>query len=251
MSEQQPTPEKMAYVGDVSIEDLFGKQEPLDPELTLYMAQGPMGMPCIKHPLVFSMMHHDAMNAMANKKLAILKAEVAKAAAAGKWRTYVWHHERPYRLNALMHATAHGLEGPEYWHLLGEVWTDAEYPRQHGNSKWLYLFGRMTPGKEELMDEEERDAFAALPERVTVYRGHQSDNASGLSWTLSLDKAKWFARRLLQPRQVGMVTQGELLKADAYAFFTGRNEEELVTNPRFVKSRKIIDRYTKPVTKGK
>ena len=47
------------------------------------------------------------------------------------------------------------------------------------------------------MEQEERKALAALPDRLTIYRGVHIKKGTlrGLSWTLDRERAEWFANR--------------------------------------------------------
>lgn len=224
---------------------LLDKREPLDPELEAYLIEME-GTPfrAVKHPLVFAVPYIEQCNAQLNYRLRMLKAEAAEAKAKGEWSRYIWTHERPYRPDALQDAVAAGLGGPEYWELLGELWTDTEFPRQHGLARWMHLFGRMTPGKERLMREEDRAVYVKLPDAITVYRGSWKDCESGLSWTTDRQRAEWFARRLLKQGEKGVVTQGTAAKRDVIAYFGGRNESEVVINPRLVRDKSIVYRFT-------
>ena len=80
------------------------------------------------------------------------------------------------------------------------------------------------------MNEEEHQTYQQLPETFTVYRGvTPGHNPSGLSWTTSLEKAKWFANRFGE----GYIRQGTANKSDVLAYFSGRgSEEEIVISPK-------------------
>jgi hypothetical protein len=50
---------------------------------------------------------------------------VDQARASGDWCTYIWLHERPYRVEALQDI-AFNLRGREYWEMVSHVWSDSE-----------------------------------------------------------------------------------------------------------------------------
>ena len=80
------------------------------------------------------------------------------------------------------------------------------------------------------MDEDELSVFQELPERTIIYRGVTSVNCKDMkvfSWTLSLERAKWFASRFDDTIQE--VFQAELSKEGVLAYFS--DEEEIVANP--------------------
>ena len=62
--------------------------------------------------------------------IAIVKRKnwLQKAKADGDWNSYIFLHERPYRVGALEYASESGLgQSPsEYWRLVGGVWLDLE-----------------------------------------------------------------------------------------------------------------------------
>ena len=81
------------------------------------------------------------------------------------------------------------------------------------------------------MDEEERKALAALPDRLTIYRGVHIKKGTlrGLSWTLDRERAEWFANRWAKRRPY--VVEAEVLKSDVRAHFLARGEAEIVVLP--------------------
>ena len=92
------------------------------------------------------------------------------------------------------------------------------------------LFRSVPP--EFLMDEEERAAHQALEDTVTVYRGvtpYNAKNIRALSWTLDRKTADWFAHRF---GEEGTVYEAQIRKEHILALFTGRNESEVIVDPR-------------------
>lgn len=85
---------------------------------------------------------------------------------------------------------------------------------------------------------------------LTIFRGlesyedgrpaHDGDRAyPGLSWTVALDVAKDFAfgaeaEEEREPRTSGVVVMGEVARSDVLAFLCGRNEYEVVVDPKDV-----------------
>ena len=83
------------------------------------------------------------------------------------------------------------------------------------------------------MDEEEYAVYQSLEDPVTVYRGVTSYNAKNikaLSWTLDRDTAEWFAHRF---GEEGTVYEAQISKEHILAFFNGRNESEVVVDPKY------------------
>ncbi len=112
---------------------------------------------------------------------------------------------------------------------LSFCWTTPEFPNQHDTSMLIDLFRKAD--KQFLMDDVELLALNDLPSVIKIYRGLQTPKAKkrGLSWTLSLDRARWFANRWKKNCDV---LSAEVTKEHVLAVFLGRNEQEVVVNPR-------------------
>ena len=85
------------------------------------------------------------------------------------------------------------------------------------------------------MDEEELREFGELDDTVTVYRGvtpHNAKNIKALSWTLDRKTAEWFAHRFGED---GTVYEALIDKEHICALFTGRNESEVIVDPRYLR----------------
>lgn len=223
------------------LEELMFRQEELDPELEPWLEhEGPFGT-CLKHPLVFSIVHPPQMNAFANERLKQQKKALQLAVANEKWRTAVFLHERPHRLEAFMAISWH-LEGPDYWDLLGDVWSDTENARQNW-SEWREMLTADPEGREMMSSEDVRSMLTAPSEEfglapmTRIYRGFCYDDAlRGFSWTLDRARAKWFAQRLRDPNTdpPAKVATGWVARENVIAYITGRNEEEFVVLPEHV-----------------
>lgn len=79
-----------------------------------------------------------------------------------------------------------------------------------------------------------REAFADLPERITIYRGtveaeHWSGDY-GISWTLSRDKAVWFAThgRFRNHRSPAIILSATLRKHALAGLLADRDEPEVL-----------------------
>lgn len=224
-----------------SLEDTFGKYEDLHPDLVSYIEKNDVGT-WIKHPLVYSILHTPLLNAQVNAAY-LLKREVVKSYEdEGRWASIPFLYERPYRLYALDLVDEH-LTDQQYWELIGDTWTDAENIYQL-EDEWrdALTVGRM--GRiEHMMDEEERKAYKSLLSVLTVYRGYSHDGrADGLSWSLSKEKAEWFAHYLNHREdEVPRVVKGRVRSEHVLAVFLGRNEEEIVVFPEWVKDREEFE----------
>lgn len=203
---------------------MFDKIVPLHPELVPYLQMNG-GIPGLFHPLVYSIFHGDAMNEHINNLYLHKKARLEEALAEGKFPTYVFLHERPYRCEAFYKIQSQ-LEDRDYWDLLADVYTDSENVWQH-KTIWKELLGSARLQSELFMDQSEREAFNSLPALVTVYRGYQKGkNAKGWSYTLDEEKALWFAKRFsgTAPRVKTITVKKSLV----LGLKTVRNEQEIV-----------------------
>ncbi|MBS0660720.1 MAG: hypothetical protein JSR82_21075 [Verrucomicrobia bacterium] len=134
----------------------------------------------------------------------------------------------------------------EYWENLGDVFTMIESSGPH-QGEWIRYFESKRPGRELVMTAEEREELAAMPDELTLYRGYfRGGRRAGLSWSLNPKTAEEFAGRATDPRgrraffglpvgQIPMVVTGRIAKRDAYAWFSRREESELVVNPRHIR----------------
>jgi hypothetical protein len=220
-----------------AMNELLTKQEELDPELAEYTVESAHFGSCIKHPLVFDMMHVPQMNAWVNAQLRSKQKAVASAVKEKEWHSYIFLHERPYRVHAFIDIAA-DMTDTQYWHNLASIWIDSENIRQNPQV-WQHLLRSKRPEREAIMDDEEREALAAMPGLIPVYQGHTAKAHDGWSWTTDRAKAEWFARRFSDfENSAPMLTTGVVYKRLVIAYFTGRGENEIVADRRNVKERK-------------
>lgn len=116
---------------------------------------------------------------------------------------------------------------------LSQAWIGTESPNNNPNlskRELLSMFRSIDPQK--LMDEKEYQTFQRLNDTVTVYRGvtpYNAKNIKALSWTLDRDTAEWFAHRFGQD---GTVYEAQISKAHICAVFLGRDESEVIVDPK-------------------
>ena len=166
----------------------------------------------------------------------------AERLRAKDYEGYLYLFDGHKRFPALL-KIEHLLPDKEYWKCLNLVWDNIEVsaPDQR---EWLRLFTSPRPQRQFLMSASERRAFAAMPDTLTIYRGYAKGKVrSGISWTLSKERARFFAdyaigarRQLLCGHQGGnpMIVASKCHKRDVLAYFNGRGEQEIVINPRHV-----------------
>lgn len=215
-----------------SLMELLQRDEPLHEDLLPYFEENGAFGPSLRSPLVYDVM--GVRPAYANWRYVQKKAALHEALAKGRWHTAVFLHERPYRAEALLRiATERGddIDDATYWELVGSVWVDSENIWQNRQEWDVLLHGlREKDEAQHMMDDEEREFLAQLPEQIKVYRGAVDQvNDDGLSWTLDEAKATWFARRF-DREHLGeaVVVHGWVAKEDVLAYFGGRGESEIV-----------------------
>jgi hypothetical protein len=207
----------------------FFKVEPLHPTLAPFIFERPGVGPVIHHKLVISVMHHKSLNGFVNRQYLAKRDALDEAARTKNWHRYVFLHERPYRFDALRDVV--GLTDAEHWELVGSVWQDCENVHE-SFAGWVETWSSDRPGREHAMSEEDRAALAKLPQRLTVYRGSAHVRPRrGLSWTLDRDRAEWFARRFATRGGRPRVISGVVHRSRVLAYFTARDESEIVALP--------------------
>ena len=148
---------------------------------------------------------------------------------------------KPYSLTFLKYASPY-LSKADFSKILADAWIRSENPNCDTNvskSKLISMFKQADP--HELMLEDELRQYEELDDTVTVYRGvtsHNAKNIKALSWTLDREKAEWFAHRF---NEDGTVYEAEIDKQHILALFNGRNESEVIVDPKFLMDIRISE----------
>ena len=142
---------------------------------------------------------------------------------------------KPYRLAFLKYAQPH-MDEKEFAQLLALCWIQTEGPNQDVNvSKREFVEMFQEASAENLMNLDEHRKLAELPDEITVYRGiteKNKDNILAMSWTMKQETAEWFANRF---KGKGKVYRAKIRKEDILAVFLGRNESEVIVDPKSLK----------------
>lgn len=139
---------------------------------------------------------------------------------------------KPYKLGFLKYAVPF-LSEQDAALLLSQAWIITESPNADPNlskKELLSMFRSVDP--QMLMDAEEYELFQGLDDVVTVYRGvtpYNAKNVKALSWTLNRETAEWFAHRY---GEQGTVYGAQIPKEHICAVFLGRNESEVIVDPK-------------------
>jgi hypothetical protein len=205
--------------------ELLGRKEELHPDLVPYL-QDNGGISGLFHPLVYNLFHTEHQNAIVNAQYTHKLQSLELALKNGDYNKFVFLHERPYRIGAF-DTIQNQLKDSEYWELLADIYTDSENIWQN-KALWKRLLASKRPQSDCFMGEEEREAFRALPQTLTLYRGHSAKNSIGWSYTLNKDKALWFATRFKRHTTHSTVKTLTLNKRLALGLKTCRGEDEIV-----------------------
>lgn len=217
--------------GNITPFDL-GRPEELDPDLEYYVDES-NGFPVLRHPLVYAVPYMSSMNALYNRQYLGKKDQLADASDNGDWHGYVYLHERPYRLDALLEISDE-VDDATFWSLLSGIWMDSENIPQN-QELWNEIFDSGRAGMENMMRNDEREALAALPQKIKIYQGHTGDRDDGWSWTTDKSVALWFAQRFSQLEgSDAQVTEATADKNDVLAYLLGRGESEILVSPEDV-----------------
>lgn len=200
-----------------------------------------MGMGAVIHP-VFErnpfiqtkdgkMQAYDILNdrKALKKAIAIKKSQIRDCNTVKKLMFVI---RKAYRLKFLKTIKEY-LDKKEFSELLGEIWIDVENPNEDDIGIETFLEWFSEADKESLMSDEEWNTYNSLPDEVRVYRGvGEQGNPKGLSWTLNEEKAQWFADRFQMLGGEGYVLTAMARKSDMLAYFSRREEDEVIIDGR-------------------
>lgn len=151
---------------------------------------------------------------------------------------------RPFRIIFFKYIQEY-LDVTDFSNLLREVWIDTEFPALNIDissrdlSMWLKI-----ADKDILMSKEDKNYLDSLPESVKIYRGVADEQyIEGYSWSLSEEKARWFATRFSFEGCSPVLCSFEINKSDIIAYMSARNEAEVVVLPETLENYKINRLY--------
>jgi hypothetical protein len=217
---------------------LDGSSEELLPGLAKHVSSHDgFGWSMLRHPLVYSVPYSPLQNRMLNASYEAKRSMLADAHAAGDLIKYVYLHERPYRLNALLSGARliREVTAAAYWDAVGSVWRDSENVHELWDSwRRVWLGANRShgiQGREHVMSRLDYEALQAMPDVIEIFHGEEHPDRIGMSWTLDEGVARWFAKRFTR---AGRLYRGRVRKSDVIAYFTQRGEEEILVAPELV-----------------
>lgn len=219
------------------LNEIWNRKEELHEDLQEYIEEVSFLGPCLRHPLVFAVPYSPQLNALHNRSYQLKLEALKKSRDVKDWSSYIFLHERPFRIQVFLTlAEEEQLTDSQYWELLGSVWTDSENIWQNQDELEEALTCCRS-SREKIMSKEDCQFFNQLPEKITIYRGHQGRNRIGHSWSLCPHKARWFSNRYQDaPGKVHKIT---VAKKDVIAYHGGRGEFEIVMSLNTVKKKKL------------
>jgi len=114
------------------LKDIFAPED-LDPELMPYLVKD-SHFQMIHHRFIIQVPYHEAMNKMTNSLFNYKKEKIQKAIEMEDWDSYIFLHERPYRMEALQEVLVDFYPPEEIGlELIASVWIDSENIYQHFN----------------------------------------------------------------------------------------------------------------------
>lgn len=218
------------------LNELMIKEEAVCDELAPYVMEDPRFGKMLKHPLMFVIIGFDPnRSGLWNRQFHEKKKMIAQWEEEGLHDRALWMYERAHRLEYFS-KIASKLDDQKYWEMLGHIITDSE-------NLWQYLsllkvmLAMPRPGKQFMMDDNEKKALAKLPDEIQIWRGCIWKNRNGLSWSINKTKAIWFATRFGTKKP--MLHSGTVNKSDVIAYFTGRGEDEILVLPNRIKNKSL------------
>jgi hypothetical protein len=174
---------------------------------------------------------------------------VSNPAPPNEWQSYLPHLAITERqIEFIKHEF--GREDPEYFKIIGQIWTDFEI--LGCTSSWLELLLNLEPLRQpdrklssnviHMMTGSEQEKLARLPDRFTVYRGHDDRLLHGMSWTIDRDIALQYAIGRPGDRSI---STGTAIKTSVIALIDRWSESEIIVPSNFVR-----DIYTQSVTRS-
>lgn len=156
--------------------------------------------------------------------------------------TYLSTFEHEEMVRAFIRVQPKIIDDALYWKCLKHVYINKEVRLSDRLEFWLKCFAAERSNRESfLINDEEKMAFNDLPDTLTIYRGYRHKQfEKGISWTLSLKTAVWFAYRLSTLGGKAMVVFGTCKKADVLGYTNDRQEQEIIIDPRRLLSLKNV-----------
>ena len=140
--------------------------------------------------------------------------------------------------------TMHSLSKSDFTKELKYIWIDSEGISASTIPFDTFILMFNTANRKGLFEKSKNPQydFKNFGEEIKIYRGicetGTTTTPMGMSWTVDYDKAYYFATRFFDE---GYIIEGLVKKSDVLAYFTSRNEYEIIVNPKSVKKTRKIE----------
>jgi len=203
------------------IEELLARAEPLRKDLHEYLEETGVGY-FIRHPFCNDMIGDLNRCAWIHRTIDTRTAKADALFEAHDYEGYINCIEI-YSQPEWFAKFTDELSDDRYWSMLSRIYQCQRYTHYY-RDLFDRLFRADRPGRENLMEPEEREVLAKLPDVLTVYRGYSDDDewgyAEGISWTLdrreAVLRANWN-----HDHEYPRVITGKVRKEDVWAYFHG------------------------------
>ncbi len=207
--------------------------EPLRENLHPYVEETRFGL-FIRHPFCNAHIHDMNRCALIHEQIDRRSAEADAYFEAADYERYLGCIEVPHQPEYLA-KDAWLFSDAQYWRLLGTAYSNQKHTIQY-RELFDELFRADRPGREHLMDEDERRILERLPDEIAVYRGYSDDEYE----TLQKEQAIWYAHldRSDDPNEIPRVIYGKIKKQDVWAYLAGG---EVLLPPEAVRRPRVKD----------
>ena len=127
----------------------------------------------------------------------------------------------------------------QFGRVFGSVYTDGKFfgyfsPAGYKPREVVQMFELADP--RDVMELGEFEVFASLPDAISIFRGTAGQTSKSvrydMSWTRDRNVAVKFARwHKVDQSEPGQVWAGQVKRSDVLAYFSDRNEDEIVVRP--------------------
>lgn len=206
----------------VSIDDEERRRriEPLRENLRPYLEETEFGL-YLRHPFCNEQIHDCERCALIHERTDLRAAQANAHFEAGDYESYLGYVDIAFQAEWL-EKDAWTFGHHQYWRLLRVAYDNQMEHTINDRERLERLFAADRPGRDRLMDGEERKALAQLPDVITVYRGYGDEvYADGIAWTLHKPAAIWYAHHGDPQHSSPTVRVGRIPKRYVYAYCGG------------------------------
>lgn len=193
----------------------------------------------LHHPLVHLEYDIPAFYSRINQLYEYKQRQIYEPDPPNAWATYFPHLSAADRHRQFITEEI-GRQDPEYFKIIGQIWTDYETLGQVSSFLEMMLsvepfqFSQpLSQNVVHLMIETEQENFSQLPDEFTIYRGHHPRLLNGISWTIDRNIALQYA---LGWHKNSQISTGIVSKKSVIAVIDRWTESEVIVPTRLVRA---------------